>query len=290
MNNETETEQQQETTLQPEPQAEAKPPAIMPVERQRASLEAQAAGILPIIPTNIEEAQRYARGLIAAGIVPDAFKFSKDVLNTPDNIDAGGPPIIHRQGTVNEPLVLMGVLKAMELGVGPQTGLAGLLPLNGRFTVWGDLAAALVQNGGMVANQTAVRIGPAFDLETPMGEWPKEYGWEVRYWRVGQTDPYIGRFTVRDAQRANLWMNSRRDPWLKFPDRMLYNRARAFALRDGFADALAGLGIAEEVMDMLPPAEEVKQVEDRRRSLLTDDEPEEAAQPPKDDDESGGGG
>lgn len=274
MADETQTQQQdQQETLRPEPKPEHSVPAPMP--RERAALNAQASGVLPIIPTNIEEAQRYASGLIAAGIVPDAFTFRKNVLSTPEEIEAGAPPIKHRQGEVNAPLVLMGVLKAMELGVGPQTGLAGLLPLNGRFTVWGDLAAALVQSRGMVANQKAQRIGPQFDPDTPMGDWPNDYGWEVRYWRVGQPDPYIGTFTVREARRAGLWMNTNRDPWVKYPDRMLYNRARAFPLRDGFADALAGLSIAEEVMDTLPPVEEeMKQIE-TKRSLLTDDEPDE---------------
>jgi hypothetical protein len=37
---------------------------------------------------------------------------------------------------------------------------------------------------------------------------------------------------------------------------MLFNRARAFALRDGFADALNGLEIAEEVRDMMPAEED----------------------------------
>jgi len=39
-------------------------------------------------------------------------------------------------------------------------------------------------------------------------------------------------------------------PWIEHPDRMLKIRARAFPLRDGFADALAGLAIREEVEDM----------------------------------------
>ena len=230
-----------------------------------AALQAQAGGILPIIPTNLEEAQRYANGLILAGIVPDSFKHSKDVLGP-----IGSDTLLARQGEVNAPLVLMGVLKAMEVGVGPQTGLAGLLPLNGRFSVWGDLAAALVQHGGQVANQTVVKVGPSFDPDTPPANWPKDYGYEVRYWRKGQADPYIGRFTVRDASRANLWMNTKRQPWIMYPDRMLFNRARAFALRDGFADALAGLSIAEEVLDALPPPVEAGP---QGGPSLADDEP-----------------
>lgn len=262
-------------------------PAVAP--RPKAPLEAQAAGVLPILPTNIEEAQRYASGMIQAGIVPDAFKFSKDVLPPVGSED---PRPIHRKGEINAPLVLMGVLKSMELGVAPQTGLSGLLPLNGRFSVWGDLAQGLVMRGGQVADHTVSKVGPAFDPATPQGEWPDEYGYEVRFWRKGQEQPYIGRFTVRDAKRANLWMNSNKDPWIKYPDRMLFNRARAFALRDGFADALMGLSIAEEVMDAMPSLEVEKAEETKRLSSLRDDEPDTGPvtdEPPGEVNDQGGG-
>jgi hypothetical protein len=255
-------EQTEHPPVQPEPQVPA-------VQRPKAALEAQAAGVLPIIPTTIEEAQRYASGLIQAGIVPDAFKFGWKEAKERTDI---------KEGDVNAPLVLMGVLKSMEIGVPPQTGLAGLLPLNGRFAVWGDLASGLVQRGGQVANQIVQRVGHAFDPNTPLGEWPDDYGYEVRYWRKGQEAPYIGRFTVRDAKRANLWMNTKKQPWVLYPDRMLFNRARAFPLRDGFADALMGLSIAEEVMDTMPSVEEERRVETKRLSALTDDEPETASE------------
>ncbi|MGH6729111.1 MAG: hypothetical protein ACREBK_03065, partial [Sphingomicrobium sp.] len=93
--------------------------------------------------------------------------------------------------------------------------------------------------------------------------------------------PYIGRFTVRDAERAGLWMNAKRKPWVHYPKRMLFNRARAFALRDGFADALAGLSITEEVLDTLPPVEEAAKL---RPPSLADDEPvtELPQEPPQD--------
>lgn len=193
--------------------------------------------VLAIMPRNIEEAARYAQGLCVSGIVPDAFREGGKKDNPP-----------------NHALVMMGVLKAMEVGVPPQTGLAGLLPINGRFSVWGDLAAALVQRTGQVANQTVTEVGAEnFDEDAAIGLWPDAYGFRVCYWRVGQEQPYVGQFTVRDAKRGGLWNNASRQPWVKYPKRMLFNRARAFALRDGFADGLSGLTIAEEVLDSLPP-------------------------------------
>lgn len=190
---------------------------------------------MAIMPRSIEEASRYAQGLIQAGLVPNSFR--KDGK---------------WDGAINPSLVMMGVLKSLEIEVPPQTGLAGMYPVNNRFSVYGDLAAALVQRTGAVKKQTTVWLGGGFDEDLPLPSWPDDFGCEVRYWRVGQDEPYIGRYTVRDAKRAGLWNAPKRDPWLKYPKRMLFNRARAFALRDGFADGLHGLSIAEEVIDALP--------------------------------------
>lgn len=239
-----------------EPSGEAGVPAV----RERAQLIAHEGGVLPIMPRTIEEAARYASGLVVADIVPDAFRQDGD-----------------RNKPANKELVMMGVLKAMEVGVPPQTGLAGLLPINGRFSVWGDLAAALVQRTGHVERQQVVELGNSFDPNTDLGGWPAEFGYRVMYWRKGQADPYVGEFTVRDAKRAGLWNNARRQPWIKYPKRMLFNRARAFALRDGFADGLNGLTIAEEVMDTLPPAVDERGPSKRLASLI-DEEAQDAAE------------
>lgn len=233
--------------------------------RPKAQLQAVDTGVLPIIPGNIEEAQRYASGLIAANQVPDAFRYRKD------EFEFGTGNTIHKKGEPNAPLLLMGILKCLEIGVPPQTGLSGLLPLNGRFEVWGDLAAALVQRSGKVARQTERQIGPSFDPSTPLGDWPDDYGWEVRYWRTSQEDPYVGRFTVREARRAGLWMVSTKETWIKYPDDMLKHRARGRVFKVGFADGLHGMGIADE--PTLPPEPEDGGVLVSRHRSALDDEP-----------------
>lgn len=215
--------------------------------------------VLAIMPRNIEEAGRYAQGLCVANIVPDAFR-------------EGGK----RDGKPNHALVMMGVLKSMEIGVPPQTGLAGLLPINGRFSVWGDLAAALVQRTGQVGKQQVVELGrDALDPGSSIGDWPDAYGYRVLYWRRGQADPYVGEFTVRDARRAGLWANARKQPWTLYPQRMLFNRARAFALRDGFSDGLHGLTIAEEMYDTLPDPVEVRGGSSKTALLMDESQGEE---------------
>lgn len=57
----------------------------------------------------------------------------------------------------------------------------------------------------------------------------------------------VYRFSVKDAQNADLFGKS--GPWRSYPKRMLQMRARAFCLRDLFADVLSGAGVAEEQQD-----------------------------------------
>ncbi len=232
-----------------EPQSETTESTAV-VAREKSHPVAVEGGVLPILPRNIPEASAYASGLIAANIVPEAFRYSEREAR-----ELGDPAL---KGQPNKSLILMGVLQTLELGVPPQTGLKWLLPLRGRFTIWGDLGVALAQQRGLISNQVTNWIGPALDENSPLGTWPDDFGCEVRLWRKGQEAPYIGKFTVLDAKRAKLWQNNHKQPWIDYPKRMLFNRARAFALRDGFADALSGLDIAEEIMDLPAPKEEAK--------------------------------
>lgn len=226
----------------------------------RPKLEADGGGVMAIIPRDLPETMRYATGLAASGIVPDAYRFEGK-----------------KDNEVNVNLVAMGCLKAMEIGLPPQTGLAFLLPINGRFSVWGDGMWALCQKANVIAKHTVEWVGPDFDkMTTPLDRWPPDYGCVVSIWRIGQDEPYVGKFTVSDAKRANLWANNMKKPWVLYPDRMLFNRARAFPLRDGFADCLFGLANAEEVMDTMPDKVAKRRVDN---SALDDDLP--ALLPPK---------
>jgi hypothetical protein len=270
------TEEPETTTVEPETSSEAgaaseeqgaaDTASPAPPKRAIVPLTATGEGVQAIIPKDTDEAARMARAIIASGIVPESFTYSEDIRDNKGEL-------IHAKGEPNASLLTIGILKAMELGLPPLTGLSYLLPINNRFTIWGDGAVALAQSHRLVAKQTHVKIGPAMDPSLELKDWPDEYGHEVRYWRVGQDEPYVGRYTVKDAKRANLWLNVKRQPWIKYPDRMLFNRARAFALRDAFADALSGLAIAEEVKDMTPAlvdGGEVRAIS--KKSALSDDD------------------
>lgn len=236
----------------------------------KAKLEADGGGVMAFHPRNIEEAQRYASGMIAGGIVPDCFRVDGKKANE-----------------VNAPLVLMGVLKSLEIGFPPQTGIAFLLPINGRFTVWGDGAWALIQRhktNGLPTLQKhlttwfwpdgngGISSGPRLLWKDQhilaLDKWPNEVGCEVTMWRRGQDEPYVGTYMVGNARRANLWNNNYKKPWITDPVRMLFNRARSIPMRDGFADALFGLGITEEVRDYTPETKIERRIDN---SALDDD-------------------
>ena len=58
----------------------------------------------------------------------------------------------------------------------------------------------------------------------------------------------VREFSMQDAKQAGL--TGKQGPWSQYPRRMLQMRARAFALRDVFADVLRGVHVAEEAQDI----------------------------------------
>ncbi len=175
--------------------------------------------IAPIIPRNVEEAFRVAQAIVKAGLAPESYK------NDPQRI-------------------LIGIMKAAEVGLPPITGLNNITIINGRPSIYGDGAVALVQASGKLEDKKEFFEGSEED-----GDWTAV----CQMWRKGQDTPYEGRFSMGQAKRAKLW--GKIGPWMTYPQRMLMWRARAFAMRDGFADCLSGLSIAEEVQD-IPAAPE----------------------------------
>ena len=122
-----------------------------------------------------------------------------------------------------------------EIGLGPMQSLQSIAVVNGRPTLWGDVALALVRSspacGGVV--------------EGIEGEGEQRRGF-CEVIRKGEP-PQRRTFSVADAKRAKLW--GKTGPWSDYCDRMLQLRARGFALRDVFPDVLRGLVTAEEAQD-----------------------------------------
>lgn len=216
--------------------------------------------IKAVIPRDVSEAGRLAVAIIRAGLCPDSYKDS---------------------GTPNESKVMIGILKSLEVGLPPITGLSTIAIINGKPSVYGDGLSALLQKSGALVKREIEEIGDRPAEGSQIGDWPDSYGVRVRLHRKGQEEPYEGEFTVGAAKRAKLWMNVKRDPWIKYPKRMMMWRAFGFAVRDGFSDCLSGLWLAEEVEDMGPATPEAPDT-----SFLDDDATPEPLPAPEPEDEA----
>jgi hypothetical protein len=133
------------------------------------------------------------------------------------------------------------VLVAMEmgrsLGLSPLSAIQNIAVINGKPCLYGDAVLS-------------VCLGhPEFDdikEEALLDDKGETIGYRCAVKRTGMT-PVVRSFTVEDARRAGLW--GKEGPWKQYANRMLQMRARGFALRDSFADALGGIRMVEEVND-----------------------------------------
>lgn len=173
-----------------------------------------------------------AGGALAA-LVPqtldEAFRISKALAVSGDMVPK------HFQGKPE--MIMAAVMRGAEIGLMPMQALSNIAVINGRASIWGDALPALLQ-----------RAGHHIDVEiVGEGDSAKAVATLTR----GDTGRTITReFSVADAKKAGLW--GKQGPWQQYPTRMLQMRARAWAVRDGAADALMGLQVAEEASDMQP--------------------------------------
>jgi hypothetical protein len=135
---------------------------------------------------------------------------------------------------------LLAIQHGSEVGLSPMQSLQSIAVINGRPTIWGDAALALVQASAACEYVKETLEGEGKALTAVC---------EVK--RRGYPAPTVVRFSMADAERAGLLGKS--GPWTQYTSRMLALRARGFALRNAFADALRGLITAEEAQDYPTP-------------------------------------
>ncbi|WP_422096854.1 hypothetical protein [Variovorax sp.] len=123
-----------------------------------------------------------------------------------------------------------------EVGLKPLQALQGIAVINGRPSIWGDALLSLVQSSPACKDVIERYEGQGDD-----------YRAVCIAQRHGRADK-IAEFSVADAKAAGLL--GKQGPWTQYRNRMLKMRARAFALRDQFADVIKGMAVAEESMDM----------------------------------------
>ena len=165
----------------------------------------------PIVPKSLSEAYRIAQAVCAAKMAPKG-------LDTPE-------------------ACMIAIMHGLEVGLSPLSALQRIAVINGRPTLWGDGALALVKASGLCE---------AID-EWIEGDKPEDWVAVCNLIRKHDPVPVERRFSSQDAKRARLWGKS--GPWSDYPKRMLQMRARAFALRDAFPDVLGGLYLTEELIE-----------------------------------------
>ena len=171
-----------------------------------------------------------ARGL-ALATMDDAFKFAKMVAAS---------EFAPKDFRGKAESCLLAVQHGSEVGLGPMQSLQSIAVINGRPSVWGDAALALVMGSPVCeyVRETVTGDGDAMVATC-----------EAK--RRGYPQATTVAFSVADAKKAGLWAKS--GPWTQYPKRMLQLRARGFALRDAFPDVLKGLVTAEEAQDYPTP-------------------------------------
>jgi hypothetical protein len=214
-----------------------------------------------ISPPAIAKAQMQPGGAMAA-LVPqsldDAFRLAKALAMSGD--------MVPKHFQAKPEMIMAAILRGMEIGLAPMQALSNIAVINGRASVWGDALPALLQRAGHDIDSRIDGTGDDMVATATLTR--------------GDTGKTITRtFSVADAKKAALW--GKAGPWQAYPTRMLQLRARSFAARDGAADALMGLQVAEEVQDyprdVTPPAEPSKFArmaeEARRAKELPEPEP-----------------
>lgn len=140
------------------------------------------------------------------------------------------------KGYKNPGSVFLAIEAGMAFGFTPDQALKSIAVINGQTSLWGDGLKGVVERS------------PECEY---VHEWLEGTGDEMvaicETKRKNRPEPLTRKFSVAHAKRAGLW---KKETYQLYPERMLQMRARAFCLRDQYADLLKGLGDAQELLDL----------------------------------------
>lgn len=202
------------------------------------TMQAAKASAMAILPKNFAEMLAVADQLAKTELVP------KDMRGKPES-------------------VMVALQMGLELGLMPMQAIQSIAVINGRPSVFGDAALAIV----MAHPEYAGHTEDVQDDHTT-----------ATFTRRGN-EPCVRTFTLEDARKARLL---EKDTYKMYQRRMLQMRARAWAMRDSFADALKGVAIYEEhdqperVINPDQPQPKAKAVQEKlaaRKASTTDNAP-----------------
>ena len=158
------------------------------------------------------------------------------------------------------------ILLAMEYGrslhLGPLQAVQNIAVINSKPCLYGDAILAVCSGHPDFED---ISEEPIIDDKGNI------VGYVCTVKRKGRS-AVIQSFTKTQANLAGLW--DKQGPWKAYPERMLQMRARSFALRDSFADALGGVRVVEEVRDyheikdITPKKENISKAKEELKELL----------------------
>ncbi len=148
-----------------------------------------------------------------------------------------------------------------QVGLSVEQAIQAIAVINGKPCLYGDDMLGLC-----ISHPDFIDI-----IEEPIVQAGQLIGYNCTVKRKGMTD-HARQFTFEMAKKAGLL--SKPGPWTQYPDRMLQLRARSFALRDKFPDALKGIKSREETedyvdIDIKVVDDKVSRVEFLKKDLLT---------------------
>jgi hypothetical protein len=161
-------------------------------------------------PTNMTEAMEFSTAMSKSEMVPQAYR--------------GKPQDI-----------LVAIQMGYEVGLAPMQALQNIAVISGKPTVWGDALLALCKNHPAWRGMTVQVDGEVATCTVH------------RELKNGEIETTKSTFSRDDALKAGLLQKN--GPWKTYTKRMLGLRARGFALRDAFPDAIKGMITTEEAMD-----------------------------------------
>ena len=155
--------------------------------------------------------------------------------------------------------ICVAIQMGLEVGLPPLAALQNIAVINGRPALWGDAVLGVCRATGDLEEFSEWFEAGGKRLPRNPTTYTDDTTAVCSVKRRGDTQAKEVGFSVADAKRADLWDTRTKiktqnggemanpAPWYCYPFRMLQFRARSFALRDKFGDALRGMKMAEDL-------------------------------------------
>jgi len=207
-------------------------PAQMELAAEPDNLPVPVANQQGLVMEVVDRSPKIREGLVVLETMRELTSMVKHYMR------AGMVPrgLEGRNQAETEARVAVAIEYGMALGFTSLQSMAQVCIVNNRPSLWGDALLSLCLKHSAWAGQKVEWTGTGEN---------RVCTYTCFRMCQGQAMPYTVSFGAADAKRAGLL--GKPGPWQQYPDRMMLARARAFALRDSFPDALQGAVGVEEM-------------------------------------------